>query len=35
LEARLTKIDVLPFSYIPAYLPPFLLRPNQVMTLAG
>jgi hypothetical protein len=27
--------DVLPFSNIPAYLPPFLLRPNQVMTLAG
>lgn len=27
--------DVLPFSNIPAYLPPFLLRPNHVMTLAG
>lgn len=27
--------DVLPFSNIPAYLPPFLLSPNQVMTLAG
>lgn len=26
--------DVLPFSNIPAYLPPFLLSPNQVMTLA-
>jgi Xaa-Pro aminopeptidase len=26
--------DVLPFSNIPAYLPPFLLRPDQVMTLA-
>lgn len=24
--------DVLPFSNIPAYLPPFLLSPNQVMT---
>jgi len=27
--------DVLPFSNIPAYLPPFLLRPQQAMTLAG
>jgi hypothetical protein len=27
--------DVLPFSSIPAYLPPFLLRPGQVMTVAG
>jgi hypothetical protein len=27
--------DVLPFSNIPAYLPPFLLSPNRVMTLAG
>ena len=27
--------DVLPFSNIPAYLPPFLLRPDHVMTLAG
>jgi hypothetical protein len=27
--------DVLPFSNIPAYLPPFLLRSDQVMTLAG
>jgi Xaa-Pro aminopeptidase len=27
--------DVLPFSNIPAYLPPFLLRPDQVMTVAG
>jgi hypothetical protein len=26
--------DVLPFSNIPAYLPPFLLRPDQAMTLA-
>lgn len=26
--------EVLPFSNIPAYLPPFLLRPKQVMTLA-
>ncbi len=26
--------DVLPFSNIPAYLPPFLLRPNYVMTAA-
>jgi hypothetical protein len=25
--------DVLPFSNIPAYLPPFLLRPDMVMTL--
>jgi len=27
--------DVLPFSNIPAYLPPFLLRPDRVMTLNG
>ena len=27
--------DVLPFSNIPAYLPPFLLRPEMAMTLAG
>jgi hypothetical protein len=27
--------DVLPFSSIPAYLPPFLLRPDHVMTVAG
>ena len=27
--------DVLPFSNIPAYLPPFLLRPERAMTLAG
>jgi hypothetical protein len=27
--------DVLPFSNLPAYLPPFVLRPNAVMTLAG
>jgi hypothetical protein len=26
--------DVLPFSNIPSYLPPFLLRPDRVMTLA-
>jgi len=26
--------DVLPFSNIPAYLPPFLLRPERAMTLA-
>ena len=26
--------DVLPFSNIPAYLPPFLLRPDMAMTLA-
>ncbi|HEX9634748.1 MAG TPA: aminopeptidase P family N-terminal domain-containing protein [Candidatus Limnocylindria bacterium] len=26
--------DVLPFSNIPAYLPPFLLRPDRAMTLA-
>ena len=25
--------DVLPFSNIPAYLPPFLLRPDHAMTL--
>ena len=27
--------DVLPFSNIPAYLPPFLLRPDQAMTLGA
>jgi Xaa-Pro aminopeptidase len=27
--------DVLPFSTIPAYLPPFLLRPDRAMTMAG
>jgi Xaa-Pro aminopeptidase len=27
--------DVLPFSNNPAHLPPFVLRPDQVMTLAG
>lgn len=27
--------DVLPFSNIPAYLPPFLLRPERAMTVAG
>ncbi len=27
--------DVLPFSNLPAYLPPFLLRSDQAMTLAG
>jgi hypothetical protein len=27
--------DVLPFSNIPAWLPPFLLRPERVMALAG
>jgi len=27
--------DVLPFSNIPAYLPPFLLRPDQAMTMLG
>ncbi len=26
---------VLPFSNIPAYLPPFLRRPDHVMTMAG
>ena len=25
--------DVLPFSNIPAYLPPFFLRPDRVMTV--
>jgi hypothetical protein len=25
--------DVLPFSNIPAYLPPFLLQPDQVMVM--
>jgi hypothetical protein len=27
--------DVLPFSNLPAYLPPFLLSPNRAMTVAG
>ena len=27
--------DVLPFSNIPAYLPPFLLRPDRAMTVLG
>jgi hypothetical protein len=27
--------DVLPFSNIPAYLPPFLLRPGHAMTMIG
>jgi hypothetical protein len=27
--------DVLPFSNIPAFLPPFLLRPDRAMTVAG
>ena len=27
--------DVLPFSNLPAHLPPFLLRPDRAMTLAG
>ena len=27
--------DVLPFSNLPAYLPPFLLRPDRAMTMAG
>jgi hypothetical protein len=27
--------DVLPFSNIPAYLPPFLLRPDRAMTMRG
>ena len=27
--------DVLPFSNIPAWLPPFLLRPDRIMTMAG
>ena len=26
--------DVLPFSNMPAYLPPFLLRPDRAMTVA-
>ena len=29
------KPEVLPFSNIPAYLPPFLLRPTRVMTIKG
>ena len=27
--------EVLPFSNIPAYLPPFLLRPTRVMTIGA
>jgi hypothetical protein len=27
--------DVLPFSNMPAVLPPFLLRPDRAMTLSG
>ena len=27
--------DVLPFSNLPAYLPPYLLRPDRAMTVAG
>lgn len=27
--------DVLPFSNIPAYLPPFLLRPDRAMTMVA
>ena len=27
--------DVLPFSNLPAYLPPFLLRPDRAMTVAS
>ncbi|MGZ8438150.1 MAG: aminopeptidase P family N-terminal domain-containing protein, partial [Candidatus Limnocylindrales bacterium] len=27
--------DVLPFSNLPAFLPPFLLRPDRAMTVAG
>jgi hypothetical protein len=27
--------DVLPFSNLPAVLPPFLLAPHRIMTLAG
>ena len=27
--------DVLPFSNLPGYLTPFLLRPDRAMTLAG
>jgi hypothetical protein len=27
--------DVLPFSNLAAHLPPFLLRPDRAMTLAG
>jgi hypothetical protein len=34
LRIRLAP-EVLPLSDIPAYLPPFLLRPDHVMTLAG
>ncbi len=29
------KPEVLPFSNIPAYLPPFLLRPTRVMTIGA
>jgi hypothetical protein len=32
--ACLTMIDW-PLSNVPAFLPPFLLRPDQAMTLAG
>jgi hypothetical protein len=27
--------DVLPFSNLAAHLPPFLLRPDRAMTIAG
>jgi hypothetical protein len=27
--------DVLPFSNLSAFLPPFLLRPDRAMTVAG
>jgi hypothetical protein len=27
--------DVLPFSNLPAYLPPFLLRPDRAMTVVA
>jgi hypothetical protein len=27
--------DVLPFSNLPAYLPPFLLRPDHAMTMVS
>jgi len=30
-----THPDVLPFSNTPANLPPFLLRPDRVMSMAG
>ena len=29
------RLEVLPFSNIPAYLPPFLLSPDRVMTVAA